>query len=492
MQAPSAPANLVVTLRTTTSIALSWAASTDNVGVTGYGLYRAGTLVGTSTQTAAVFSGLTCNTSHTLSVDAYDAAGNRSSKTNTLVSTTACPDTTPPSAPSGLNVSNASQTSLTLGWNESTDNVGAVGYDVYRAGTKVGTTQGTSYTFGNLTCGTSHVLGVAAYDAAGNRSATVTATGSTSACSAPTPGFPSSFYTGPAGQGILLPSQQGTFLGTAQSPYNGASPEQQMADLESYVGRRIDIEHRFMQSPNACTPLDAGLIDAIARRGHIPMISWNPNLYGDEILAGKGDECLRQFGAQIAAQPHKLILRPYSEFNGNWRKFSKYADGTMLTSAEFKALWIRSIGKLREGGAFPKASIYWCGSEGYYTRPVWINALDAYPGDQYVDWVGNDGYGYDSRQFSQIGGITKVEQDFRGRKPVMVGETSARERSDDTTWKGNWWRGLRDHAKASMPGLLGVIVFDVAYSDGDWRIGTSDNSRQGFRDLARDPHFNTR
>ena len=91
---------------------------------------------GTSTSTTGIFSGLTCNTNYTLAVDAVDAAGNRSSKTAVMVSTTACPDTQAPSAPSGLAAANVTQTGLTLTWNASSDNVAVTGYDVYRNGTK--------------------------------------------------------------------------------------------------------------------------------------------------------------------------------------------------------------------------------------------------------------------------------------------------------------------------------------------------------------------
>ena len=501
MQAPSAPANLVVTLRTTTSIALSWAASTDNVGVTGYGLYRAGALVGTSTQTAAVFSGLTCNTSHTLSVDAYDAAGNRSSKTNTLVSTTACPDTTPPSAPSGLNVSNASQTSLTLGWNESTDNVGAVGYDVYRAGTKMATTPGTSYAFGNLTCGTSYVLGVAAYDAAGNRSATVTASGSTSACSAPPPGsWPTSYYGGPAGASIILPPGQGVFVGAA-SGAKSTTTDPTLGVLDQMSGRVMDLEHRFIQ--NRCTlDYQTGDGDSVAKtveRGHIPLLSWSPSITnGGRILAGEADACIVALGRAIAGQPHKVLLRIYWEFNGTWMPWSKDADGSLLTTTEFKTLWLRTINKLREGGAFPKASVVWCPAAGYYNRPnASLDAKASYPGDAYVDWVCADGYNNLGdgvwREFKDLFHLPQnVEADFRGRKPFLVGETGTKEDGADSTRKANWFRNARNYIETSMPGLVGLAYFDVAYSDGDWRIGTSDASRQGWRDLVSDTYFNLR
>jgi chitodextrinase len=186
-QAPSAPLNVASTSRTATSIALAWSASTDNVGVTGYGLYRAGSQVGTTSTTNAIFSGLACNTNYTLAVDAYDAAGNRSSKTTVMVATTACPDTTPPSTPTGLAASNVTQTGLTLTWNASSDNVGVTGYDVYRNGTKMTTVSSTSSSQTGLACGTSYTLGVVARDAAGNSSSQASLQATTSVCSAPPP-----------------------------------------------------------------------------------------------------------------------------------------------------------------------------------------------------------------------------------------------------------------------------------------------------------------
>jgi chitodextrinase len=65
---------------TRTSIGLRWDASTDNVGVTGYRVYRDGELVATKGAGARSHnvSGLTCGTSYTISLTAVDAAGNES------------------------------------------------------------------------------------------------------------------------------------------------------------------------------------------------------------------------------------------------------------------------------------------------------------------------------------------------------------------------------------------------------------------------------
>ena len=80
--APTVPGRAQKTGSTTTSISVSWSASTDNVGVTGYGLYRNSSSTGSTSSTSSTFSGLVCGTSYTLSVDAYDAAGNRSTQAN--------------------------------------------------------------------------------------------------------------------------------------------------------------------------------------------------------------------------------------------------------------------------------------------------------------------------------------------------------------------------------------------------------------------------
>ncbi|OPH62109.1 chemotaxis protein [Paenibacillus ferrarius] len=95
-QAPTAPANLTAAASSSSQINLTWSASTDNVGVTGYQIYRAGTQVGTSTTTSYSDTGLTASTSYSYTVKAIDAAGNLSGASNTATATTNS-GTTPPS-----------------------------------------------------------------------------------------------------------------------------------------------------------------------------------------------------------------------------------------------------------------------------------------------------------------------------------------------------------------------------------------------------------
>ncbi len=153
---------------TTTSITLGWNASTDNVAVTGYTAYNGATSAGNATTTSYTFTGLACGTTYTLGVEAYDAAGNRSTRSTFSASTSLCADTTPPSVPQGLHTAAATQTSITLAWNASTDNIGVVGYHMYRDNMPVADTPSLTYTFAGLTCGTLYNLALEAYDARGN------------------------------------------------------------------------------------------------------------------------------------------------------------------------------------------------------------------------------------------------------------------------------------------------------------------------------------
>ena len=87
-QAPTAPASLASTSKTSTTISLSWNASTDNVAVTGYNVYANGTLKTTVTSLTATITGLTASTAYSINVYAKDAAGNTSASSNTISVTT--------------------------------------------------------------------------------------------------------------------------------------------------------------------------------------------------------------------------------------------------------------------------------------------------------------------------------------------------------------------------------------------------------------------
>ena len=91
-QAPSVPQGQALVKRTRTSVTMVWRASTDNVAVAGYRLFRNGRAVATVRKPGFVYRGLRCGTRYTLALEAYDAAGNASNRAYATgsISTVAC------------------------------------------------------------------------------------------------------------------------------------------------------------------------------------------------------------------------------------------------------------------------------------------------------------------------------------------------------------------------------------------------------------------
>ncbi len=76
--APTTPTNVSGTAVSSAQINLSWSPSTDNVGVTGYSIFRNGNQVGSATSTSYMDTGLSASTTYVYTVTAQDAAGNSS------------------------------------------------------------------------------------------------------------------------------------------------------------------------------------------------------------------------------------------------------------------------------------------------------------------------------------------------------------------------------------------------------------------------------
>jgi chitodextrinase/uncharacterized protein (DUF2237 family) len=94
---PSTPGNVSATAVSPSQINVSWSASTDNVGVAGYRVFRNGTLAGTVTTLTDSDTGLAASTTYSYTVSAFDAAGNVSGLSTAATATTGAVDTTPPS-----------------------------------------------------------------------------------------------------------------------------------------------------------------------------------------------------------------------------------------------------------------------------------------------------------------------------------------------------------------------------------------------------------
>lgn len=110
--APTTPNLLSVTPVSSSQLDVDWSVSTDNRTLSGYVLTRDGVPIATTTLTSFSDTGLTASTTYLYSVQAFDAAGNYSSSSNSLSGTT--PDIPPPVATSTDNTGGATSARVAL------------------------------------------------------------------------------------------------------------------------------------------------------------------------------------------------------------------------------------------------------------------------------------------------------------------------------------------------------------------------------------------
>ena len=175
-EAPDAPTAVRTADVTETTAHVAWEAALDNVATTGYNVYVNGEKVNTELVTATEYdlTGLTPATDYSVEIEAVDAAGNVSEKSEAATFTTAkAVDTEAPSVPTDVKASDVTKTGATVTWTASTDNKGVAGYNVYVNGTQVNDTlvATTEYVLTGLTEGTEYTVEVEAVDTNNNVSA---------------------------------------------------------------------------------------------------------------------------------------------------------------------------------------------------------------------------------------------------------------------------------------------------------------------------------
>jgi fibronectin type 3 domain-containing protein len=233
---PSAPTNVSGSAASPNQVNLSWTASSDDVGVTNYKIYRGANgatpaLLATTTTNTASYTdtSVSASTTYTYQVQAIDAAGNVSAMSVPVatVTTPSSADATPPSAPSLLKAESVSYNEINLGWAGSTDETGGTGvsgYRVFRQGpgdtsyTLLATTSSTgagstSYIDTTVKPSSSYSYYVTAFDGANNVS------GPSNTIAVATPAGPSSqTYTFTAAGDATITQASPTTTGGTTSP----------------------------------------------------------------------------------------------------------------------------------------------------------------------------------------------------------------------------------------------------------------------------------
>ncbi|WP_082864174.1 endonuclease [Polaribacter atrinae] len=166
-EAPTVPTDISLSNITTSTIDASWTASTDNEAVTRYEVFANGVLQGNTATTTYTLTGLTPNTSYSITVLAKDIADNKSAQ-SVAENATTLSDVTAPSVPTDITISNQISSGFKINWTASTDDSGVASYDIFIDGSLKETVQSTEYQVTGLTASTTYNVTISAKDIAGN------------------------------------------------------------------------------------------------------------------------------------------------------------------------------------------------------------------------------------------------------------------------------------------------------------------------------------
>ncbi|MBB5872924.1 glucose/arabinose dehydrogenase [Allocatelliglobosispora scoriae] len=169
---PTPPGEARIADLTCTAVTLSWSASTDDVGVAFYDIFKDGQLMeSVGGDHLATRLTVVPGANWGLYVNSRDEAGNvsQASATVTVQAPQCGTDEKAPTTPTGL-AATVSGTTITLRWQAATDDVAVAAYDIYRNGVKVGAAPVTTFTDSALAPRTDYGYEVAARDAQGNTS----------------------------------------------------------------------------------------------------------------------------------------------------------------------------------------------------------------------------------------------------------------------------------------------------------------------------------
>jgi cellulose synthase (UDP-forming) len=173
-----------------------------------------------------------------------------------------------------------------------------------------------------------------------------------------------------------------------------------------------------------------------------------------QIAAGDGDAWLRSYAESVESFGYPVVISFGHEMNGNWYQWGY----NHTTPADFVAAWRHVVDVFRSVGA---SNVTW----------LWtVNATDPgnnssvrqwWPGQQWVNWVGIDGYYYrPADTFSTVIGATLQEIRQFTNAPALVAETAV----GTTSLRETQIKGLLAGVKAAH--MLGFVWFDVAQHDG--------------------------
>jgi hypothetical protein len=268
-----------------------------------------------------------------------------------------------------------------------------------------------------------------------------------------------------------LPTHPASYLGVYEK---GALQDYQpVADFSTMAGRQPNLVGYYSGWGE---PFQTTFADTVNSHGGATILQWDPTQVPvSKIAAGDYDAYLRSFAESVRRFGHPVVIGFGHEMNANWYSWG-YGN---LPPATFVAAWQHIVTVFRSAGVSNVTWLWTVQADEPGTGPI----ASWWPGAKYVNWVGIDGYYYDSGDtFAGIFGKTIAQVRELSHLPVLVSEAGVGPAAGQAQKIPDLFAGMRAY------GTLGLVYFDIAQNQGtyhqDWRIENNPAAESAFRNGA--------
>ncbi len=300
----------------------------------------------------------------------------------------------------------------------------------------------------------------------------------------------------------LVPSC-GAWFGVGAVPLNGETFDQALVDFETAAQRPMDIAHYYTKGQNYVWPTKGMMLRATEPgKNRILFVNWRPDgLTWAQVADGAADAYLVKLAAHIkATHPRPFFLSLNAEMEDEVNETA----GSGQTAADFRDYYRHVILKLRaEGATNVVSTVVYLGAPHWGDKP-WFETL--YPGNDVVDWVGQDPYAFGkppiwlsdyatlvNRIQNPVGSTWPGFYEWAKRKgkPQMLAEWGVHESPEYPTYKTSFWPQAQVQMK-NFPEIKALVYWNSPEHPvvGVTRVDSSAGSLANFRIFAADPYLN--
>lgn len=260
--------------------------------------------------------------------------------------------------------------------------------------------------------------------------------------------------------------------------------DNKMSDFEKLVGKSPQIESIFVDWGSNRFPSE--YTSRIKGKGRIMLLFWescdyiedcksNPKYSYDAVLNGSLDDYFKKFAKEAKNYGGEIILVPYSEFNGDWYQWGVTQPGN--GSQKFIQAWIHIHNIFAD---VPNVKFAWTPNNDSVPDTPENNFDLSYPGYQYVDIVGIDGFNrspwetFDQMMSNEIIRLKKYN------RPIYILSMATKEDSR----KAEWITDALTVQLYKYPEVKGWVWFNEDKEE-DWRVNSDQKSLEAFQNALR-------